>query len=150
MPGHVAFSPSPEPQEYPATPALVRGYKYAHDQMLEALAAMDELAKGAPPNQLRLSHTRLRITRAGTESRAAFHKIALALSNHPSPSARRSVDTLEHLHAELRSLAKHHLATWPHAQAHEDWTGYCQASAQVRSRWRETIARERELLYPLL
>jgi len=150
VPGHVAFSPTPEPQEYPVTPALVRGYKYAHDQMLEALAAMDELAKGAPPNQLRLSHTRLRITRAGAESRAAFHKIALALSNHAGLSARRSVDTLERVHAELRSLAKHHLATWPHAQAQEDWTGYCRSSAEVRRLWRETIARERELLYPLL
>jgi len=150
MAGYVAFSPTRDPEECPVSRASVTGYKYAHDQMLAALAAMDELAQGDPPKQLRLSHTRLRITRAGTESRAAFHKIALALSRHPSPLTARSLDTLERMHLELRQLAKHHLATWTHSQAQEDWAGYCRSSAEVRHLWRETIARERELLYPLL
>jgi hypothetical protein len=147
---NVAFSPTHDQSGLKISPSLVTDYKRAHQEMLAALSAMDELAQESAPNQLRLSHTRLRITRASTESRVAFGKVAAALSQVASPSVARTIDTLEHLHLELREIAKRHLSTWTHAQAQEDWVGYCRSSEEVRRRWRELIKRESKLLYPLL
>jgi hypothetical protein len=118
--------------------------------MLAAIQAMDELSGGPAPSQLRLSHTRLRITRASADSRSAFSKIVRILSIQPEATAARAIAILEQQHRELREAARNHLTTWPHARAQVDWPGYCRSSAEVRRLWREMIRRERELLYPLL
>jgi hypothetical protein len=130
--------------------ALVAEYRRAHEELLAAIRAMDGLALGTGPNPLRVSHTRMRITRAANESRAAFQKIVLALSQKPSPTIAGKVEVLTQLHAELKEVARRHMATWTHAAAQEDWPGFCKSHAYVAQRWCDTIARERQLLYPIL
>ena len=131
-------------------PSVIKDYKQAHQEMLCALSAMEELSSKCDPNQLRLSHTRLRITRASYECRAALANIVRVLSLRKSPIVDRKVATIERTHLELRAAARQHLTKWTHEQARIDWLGYCQSSAEVRQLWRKAIDREREMLYPLL
>jgi hypothetical protein len=132
------------------SPSVAADYKRSHQQMLAAIAAMDELANESAPNQLRLSHTRLRMIRAGAECRAAFLKIVSVLSQMQNPMVARKIEILEGLHIELREVARLHLTTWTHEQARLDWRGYCQSSREVRQLWLAVIDRERALLYPFL
>ena len=130
--------------------SLVADYKRAHAEMLAAITAMEALASGAPPTQLRLSHMRLKITRAAGDSRAAFTKIVTALSPQQPPVVARRLQSVEELHDQLRDAARRHMSTWTHAHAQQDWEGYYRSGAHVRQLWREGIQKERELIYPLL
>jgi len=111
---------------------------------------MDEMALEPIPNPLKVSHTRMRITRAANDSRAAFNKIPSAISATPSPTIASKVEVLTQLHAELKEAARRQMATWTHAAAQEDWRGFRRSHAYVAQRWCDTIERERELLYPIL
>jgi hypothetical protein len=147
---NAAFSTVQDRSRSPVTSALIAEYKRAHENMLTAIQAMDELALEATPNQLKVSHTRLRITRAANESRGVLHIILSLLSQTPSPTIRSKVELLEQLHVELKEIARRHMAKWTHAAAQEDWQGFCHSHAHVGELWRETIQRERQLLYPIL
>ena len=131
-------------------PALAAEYKQAHEHMLDAIGAMDELSLGPVPSQLRVSHTRLRITRAGSESRAAYRRIIAILMESPDTIVTDAVESVQRLHFQLTELSRRHMTTWTHDQACADWEGYCRSSAEVRQLWRESIDRERRLIYPLL
>jgi hypothetical protein len=130
--------------------AFIVEYKTAHQEMLEALRVMDEMALGPVPYQLRFSHTRLRVTRAANDSRAALHKILAVLLQLPGPTTAGKVEVLKQLHVELREVARRHMATWTHAAAQSDWAAYCQSHGELAQRWYEIIDRERRLLYPVL
>ena len=130
--------------------ALVAEYKRAHQEVIAALQTMDEMGLEAPGSLLKLSHTRLRITRAANESRTSLQKILAILSQVPSPTIARKVELLEQLHAQVRDAARRHMAAWPHAAAQADWQTYLQSHTQVAQLWREVIARERQFLYPIL
>ena len=129
---------------------LVAEYKRAHLEVIAALQAMEELALGPPASLLKLSHTRLRITRAAYDSRTALLKVLALLSQVPSPTIARKVEVLEQLHADVREAARRHMTTWPHAAAQADWQAYYQSHTRVAQLWREVINRERQLLYPML
>lgn len=129
---------------------LIDSYKDAHAEMLSAIAAMDELTRDPTPDGLRLSHTRLRITRASQECRATFKKVVATLSPDGTPAVARAVDELERRHSELKGVTSQHLASWTLSEILSDWPGYCRASADVRHRWRKIIERERQLLSPLV
>ena len=150
MASNVAFTGFGDSHRPRVNPRLTSEYKRAYEQMLAALAALDELSLDATPNQLRVSHTRLRITRASHEIRAVFQKIMSILSESASPTLARKVELLVQMHVELRQASRRHIGTWTQAQAQADWPGYCRASAELRRRWRETMDRERQLLHPLL
>lgn len=150
MATNFAFVPPDDRPSRCIPSALAAEYKRCHEEMLAAIEAMDKLACHPVPNQLRLSHTRLRITRAGAECRTAFAKIERILSSEPSIAANRVIGVLQRQHRELKAASRHHLAFWTHAQANEDWPGYCRSSAEIRQMWRALIERERKLLYPLL
>ena len=131
---------------------LVRHSEYveAHQELLDAMSAMEELTNGPLPDSLRLSHTRLRVTRASLERRALFRRVVGQLSRHPAPSVGRSLAILQDHDRELLDLTNEHIATWTPARMKADWPGYCESTREIRSRSRENIERERELLYPLL
>lgn len=149
MPTNYALSKAEDRRPQRVSPALVAEYKRAHEEMLEAIGALDELLCEIAPNQLRLSHTRLRITRKSYACRSLFDKIVsvLELSN---PMLGRKIETLKELHAELRKTTELHLARWTHEQARIDPNGYCLSSAELRQLWRTAIDHERRLLYPFL
>jgi hypothetical protein len=130
--------------------ALAAQYKRAHLEILAALDVMDEMSLQAPPSLLKLSHTRLRITRAANDSRTLLLKILNVLSKLPSPTIERKIEMLDALHAEVREAARRHMAAWPHATAQADWQTYYGSHLEVAQRWREVIARERQFIYPIL
>ena len=150
MATNVAFSGFDDRNGCLVSSALVAQYKRAHQEMLAAIEPMDELAFGPVPNQLRLSHTRLRLTRAANDSRAAVHKVLSILSELPSPTVAHKVQALKQMHVELKEAARRHMATWTHTASLADWRGYCRSHSEVAQRWRETIDRERQLIYPML
>lgn len=150
MAANVAFSGLEDRSRPSISSALVSEYKTAHREMLAALQVMDEMALEPPTSLLRLSHTRLRLTRAANESRALLHKILAVLSQLPSPTTARKVEELEHLHAEVREASRRHMTAWPHAAAQAEWDVYYQSHAKVAQLWRNVIERERQLLYPML
>ena len=147
---NVAFSGLEDRAARWVSSELVAEYKRGHQEMMAALQAMEEMALEPPASLLKLSHTRLRITRAANDSRAALHKVLAILSQMPSPTIARKVEVLEQLHAEVREGARHHMAAWPHAAAQAEWQTYYKSHAQVARLWREVIERERQLLYPML
>jgi hypothetical protein len=129
---------------------VIDSYKHAQDQMLRAISAMDELTTSPSPDALRLSHTRLRITRMSQQCRSAFQEVAALLSREGSPAVRGAVEELELAHLELKEATWLHLATWAPSEIGDNWQAYCLASAEVRRRWRQIIERERQLFFPLL
>ena len=129
---------------------LVAEYKRAHVEMIAAIEAMDQMALDSPPNMLKLSHTRLRITRAANESRTSLHKVLAILSRQTSPTIGRKVEVLEQMHAELREVARRHMARWSHAASHADWPAFYNSHTDVAQRWRDVIECERRFLYPML
>jgi len=131
-------------------PGLVTEYKRSYQQMFAALAALDELALDPTPDQLRVTYTRLRITRASHESRLVFQKIMSILSESSGSTLARKVELLVQMHVELREASRRHVSTWTRAQTKADWAGYCRSSAELRRRWRQMMDRERQLLHPLL
>lgn len=130
--------------------ALAAEYRRAHRELTAALLVMDEMALEPPASLLKLSHTRLRITRAASESRALLQKVLSVLSKVPSPTIAHKVEVLEQLHSDLREATRRHTERWPHAAAQADWRAYYQSHLQVAQRWREAMERERQFLYPML
>ena len=150
----MATNYAPPGLEYRGAPvvssALVAEYKQAHQELLGALEVMDEMALLTPPSILKLSHTRLRITRAANDSRTMLGKILDILSKLPSPTIERKIVVLNQLHTEVREAARRHMAAWPHATAQADWQTYYGSHLEVAQRWREVLTRERQFIYPIL
>lgn len=120
------FAPSrSEDRRMPAVSfALAAEYRRAHEELTAALLVMDEMALEAPAGLLKLSHTRLRITRAASDSRVLLQKVLSVLSKGPSPTIAHKAEVLEQLHSELREATRRHIKTWPHAAAQADWRAY--------------------------
>lgn len=147
---NVALSESVDLNAKSVSSALAAEYKRAHREVIAALDVMDGMAAEPPADLLKLSHTRLRITRAANESRALLHKLLAILSQVPSPTIARKVEVLEQMHADLREAARLHMTTWTHAAALADWHAYYRSHAEVAQLWRQVIDRERQFLYPML
>ena len=150
MATNVAYSGFEDRSTPLAGSALVAEYKRAHLEMLAALQVMDDMGLEPPESLLKLSHTRLRITRAANDSRASLHKVLDVLSQLPSSTIARKVEVLEQLHANVIAAARRHMTTRTHAAAQAEWQTYYKSHLQVAQLWREVIQRERQLLYPML
>jgi len=150
MATNIALSGSADGTIPLVSPTLAAEYKRAHQEMIAALRVMDEMALEPPSSLLRLSHTRLRITRAANDSRIALQRVLTILSKMPSPTIARKVEVIEQLHAEVRGAAREHMTAWPHAAAQAEWRQYYESHSEVAQLWREVIERERQLLYPML
>ena len=127
-----------------------RAYAAAHQELLAAIKAMEELTSGDPPDPLRFSHARLRVTRASMERRELFRRTVAQLSRNATSAVAHAISVLQEHDIQLLELTSDHIATWTADKIKSDWSGYCAATKIVRARSRENIERETRLLYPLL
>ena len=145
-----AYIQKPEDDGAGAGPLGIDKYKNAQDRMLRAISAMDDLTSSPSPDALRLSHTRLRITRMSKECRRVYQEVAKILSQQRNSQVNSAINELDVAHFELAEITSLHLARWAPQEILTNWNAYCRASAEVRRRWRQIIERERQLLFPLL
>lgn len=131
-------------------PVRHREYVEAHQQLLDAMSVMEELTASSELNPLRLSHARLRVTRASLERRELFRKVVAQLGRNPTTAIAHALAVLQRHDLELLDLTSEHLATWTPARIKADSNGYCESTRNIRAKSRANIEREIRLLYPLL
>lgn len=121
-----------------------------HAQIGVHLDALDRLTGLPAPSLAELSPARLALTRA---SRARAMLIERLHSDLDVRADARGRAALEALRADAKAglvTSAHHIAEWTPREITARWSEYCEASRAMRAAMRKRVAREIEILYPLL
>lgn len=143
--------PSTEWRTGNATSAhLLLELRNAHQNLLAAMAAMDNLTREPQTDRARYAKARWRISQASLARRTLWGTIFRHLM--PRVSSEEVVH-LEHLRTADQQMLRHsanHIAIWILARIEADWKGYCEASIAIRWRMKCCLDAEQRILYPML
>lgn len=117
-----------------------------HVQMLAALDELEQLTRAASCDDKAVMAVRYRLTRASSARRrevlALCERLIVGGATDPALSALRESTNLS------RARSSSHIGTWTLRQVMADWTGYCRASAAMRTSLRREVAHEAAVLAP--
>lgn len=114
------------------------------------IAELEKITNEAEPDSVLISSARMRIGQANFARRRSVSDACAHLALFISPAEARSVRQLQRDDLETLHLTSRHIQYWTTQAVKEDWHGYCQAFRTLRTRVREAIGAEKQLLYPLL
>lgn len=128
--------------------ALLAELQAAHANLQKAIDELAKLTEGPVPTKAELVDTRWRVSRASLSRRSLWARIQMTLSagKHHQDVLRR----LQEMDIALLRASTDHVGKWSPEAVLSDWTGYCLASANMRTQMKAAIGVEKQLLYPLL
>lgn len=131
--------------------ALLAALRAVHRQIEVALGEIEATTTtGGGPDLARVSAFRLRIAQANL----ARGQVAQKARRHLlSRASKREADALWELerHERMHFQSVSDLVRrWTPERVYANWTGYCEESAAIRDSIRQSVTREKTLLYPLL
>lgn len=129
---------------------LLADLEEAHQRLLEAMAALDELTGGPLPMRAELIDARWNISRASLARRTLWTRIHAHLSDHMSDQLAAELTCLQQTDRTLLRWSGEHVSKWTIDTALRDWPAYCEASRQIRWKMAAAIGGEKRFLYPAL
>lgn len=124
--------------------------KQAHEALLACIAELEKLTRDKKPDPERLASVRWRLSRSSARRRKLVETACDLLMADPRTIDKARVEALRQESAATVSASSRHVGRWTMANILDDWSGYCEASAEMREAMRNRIAREQYALYPLL
>lgn len=124
--------------------------RHLHDELRSAIAELALVVRQPMLDKDALSSARLRVTKLSRQRRSLIQCTILpSLHDVPRHEAQR-INQLVLEAAELAVGSSEHIARWTMAAISGDWTGYQQASAEMRASMLKRIRFEAVVLYPIL
>lgn len=148
-----SFAPeSREPARLPPerAAAMLADLRQAHQDLLGALGALEELTSQPEPDAGRYPGARWRLSLASRKRRQLVAEAAAALLPALPPHEAGSINRLQGQQSERLRETAAHVQVWSTASIAADWAGYCAASVLMRRSMRTRIAAEQAALYPPL
>jgi len=122
-----------------------------HEAIKDLLNSLEALCQADHPDMEKVSAARLALTRASRARSGYLNAVVYPhLARTCPPDKRAALEKLKTEGLLMLVRSGDHLRRWTARQVAVDWDGYCRASAQARQTMRERVAREAELIYPLL
>jgi hypothetical protein len=124
--------------------------KEAHAELLQAIDELAELTRGLPPGKDLLVDVRWNVSKASLARRLLWGRIHAHLAGRVDESKEADLRNLQEMEVQLFRYSATHVARWTTELILDDWDGYRQASALMRSKMIDGVAAERRVLYPML
>ena len=129
---------------------MLSDLRAAHNQLLICVSEMEHVTSELEPNPLRYTGARLRISQASLARRGLVHRIIKHLSRVVSSADAHALQALEATDAQNARQSTTHVSRWTVDAIQADWAGYQKGSLEIRTRIKEGIKAEQQVLYPLL
>lgn len=129
---------------------LLEELHFAHDALIRAMAALDELTRGPLPTKDCIVEARWNISRASLARRTLWNKIFNHLSRRKCDSTARDLSRLKENDMALLRASSAHVSRWGIDAVMLDWGGYCLASLDIRKKMKAALGAEKRVLYPML
>jgi hypothetical protein len=131
--------------------SLLAQLKLFHDRLLAHLDELAAMASADEPDRPTLSQIRWNLSRASRLRKKLIEtEILPLLLQEASPADAARLRELQQAITSASASSSRHVSAWTIEQVLNDWAGYRQASAVIRSAMRERIEAERRVLYPAL
>ena len=133
-----------------ASALLLDDLRTAHQNLVAAMAVLDNLTRGLESDRAQFANARWRISQASLARRTVWARIFRHLLPRVSTLGAADLASLQSADEEMRLHSSCHVATWTTARIEADWEGYCEASRAIRSRMAACMGAEEAMLYPIL
>jgi hypothetical protein len=122
-----------------------------HEAISDLLNSLEALCQDEHPDMEKVSAVRLALTRASRARSGYLNAVIYPhLARTCPPDTRAALEKLKTEGLLMLVRSGDHQRRWTAQQIAVDWDGYRRASAAARQSMRERMAREAELIYPLL
>lgn len=125
--------------------------KSIHEELLSAIAALEELLGDVRPDPENLEQVRRNLSRVSTLRTRLLeddiYPFVLAAGDVKDAAA---IKALQADAARFRPISATHVALWTSDRIVRTWPKYASASASMRESMRRRVRREQEALYPML
>lgn len=121
-----------------------------HEQLLEMLGELEALCERPAPDEAALAGLRYRLTRTSGARRKLIEALCVELQMALPQTEIAPIRALRESNVAAMTSSSDHIGTWSLREIMKDWSGYCQASRQIRRSMRDQIELERTTLYPHL
>ena len=138
------------PRQDQATTGLLAEYEKNHAELLGAMAVMDSATRAMLADRDLLSSARWRLSNASLRRRMLWGRIYRHLAPRVGPHEAAALDSIQATDIALQQQSAAHVGKWTKNAIEADWTGYCEASRDIRWKMNAHIGAERRVVYPLL
>lgn len=145
-----AFWGLPGLQAHHSMEALLADLQEVHDGLLDALTVNERVIAEPHHHANRCSLARWRLARARMTRHQVLNRIYLALAAGLPRERLGVLRSLQEDEVDLSRATSDHVRNWTAERVATDWTGFCEEAAQLMARYRQRVAVEHRLLYPLL
>jgi hypothetical protein len=121
-----------------------------HERLLGMLDELEALCARPNPDEAALAGLRYRLTRTSSARRKLIEKLCGELQMTLPKTKVAPIRALRESNIAAMTSSSDHIGTWSLREIMKDWTGYCQASQQIRRSMHDQIELERTTLYPYL
>lgn len=121
-----------------------------HGQLLEMIDELEALCARPNADETALATLRYRLTRTSGARRKLIEKLCAELQMTLPETKTAPIRALRESNVAAMTSSSDHIGTWSLREITKDWSGYCQASQQIRRSMRDQIELERTTLYPYL
>lgn len=129
---------------------MLSNLRAVHQQLLICISDMEQVTSEGAPNPLRYTGARLRISQASLTRRGLFHRISKHLASIVSSADGNALQALDALDSQNARHSTNHVSRWTIEAIQADWAGYQECSLEIRTRMKEGIITEQQVLYPML
>lgn len=129
---------------------LLAEFRLAHDALVRTMADLDDLTRGPLPSKAQIVEARWRISRASLARRMLWKRVYDHLSRFIVQSSSSDLNRLQEADTALLRASSAHVSRWGIDAVISDWSGYCQASLEIRWKMKACMGAEKRLVYPML
>lgn len=129
---------------------LLAEFQEAHQKLLQAMAELDTLTRGALPSNELIIDARWTISRASLSRRTLWNRVYAHLSSCGSSEDAADLRRLQESDMALLRSSSEHVSRWKIDAILKDWPTYCEASRGIRWKMKAALGGEKRLLYPML
>jgi hypothetical protein len=130
---------------------MLAGLKIVHDDLQAAISTLEHLVTQSVPDKGALAEARWKLSRAsGRRLKFLEERIYPFLLAEVDASKEAKIQELRAENVPLHAASITHVSKWPIGAVVHHWPDYQLASKRMQATMRARIAREIEILYPLL
>jgi hypothetical protein len=121
-----------------------------HEQLLGMIDELEALCARPAPDEAALAGLRYRLTRTSGARRKLIETLCVQLRSTLPETEVAPIRALRESNVAAMTSSSDHIGTWSLREIMKNWSGYCQASQQIRRSMRDQIELEKTTLYPHL
>jgi hypothetical protein len=143
--GSFAFSQTPK-----LNPSPLQDLEEAHDRLSAEMTKMEALTSRPEIDWPTFCTARWRVSGASLARRTLASRIIKTLQSRARVDEYSELKLLNGLDQRMLRISAQHVRDWPLHSIQGNWSGYCDASRDVRLEMANFLASERRILFPIL